>query len=61
LNVVGEKISDASQVVVQKLKGVVLDEDEAQPENASASEVVPGTLDEDEDDDNGEVKIKPPE
>ena len=54
-------MSDASQVVVQKLKGVVLDEDEAQPENASTNGVIPGTLDEDEDDDNGEVKIKPPE
>jgi hypothetical protein len=53
-------MSDASQVVVQKLKGVVLDEDEAQPQYASTSGVVPGTLDEDEDD-NGEVKIKPPE
>ena len=60
MNVVGEKMSDASQVVVQKLKGVVLDEDEAQPQYASTSGVVPGTLDEDEDD-NGEVKIKPPE
>ena len=61
MNVVGEKMSDASQVVVQKLKGVVLDEDEAQPENASTNGVILGTLDEDEDDDNGEVKIKPPE
>jgi hypothetical protein len=53
-------MSDASQVVVQKLKGVVLDEDETQPQYASTSGVVPGTLDEDEDN-NGEVKIKPPE
>ena len=49
-------MSDASQVVVQKLKGVVIDEDEAQPENASGSGIVPSTLDEDEED-NGEVKI----
>ena len=60
MNVVGEKMSDASQVVVQKLKGVVIDEDEAQPENASGSGIVPSTLDEDEED-NGEVKIKPRE
>ncbi len=53
-------MTDASHVVVQKLKGVVLDEDEPQPQNAPTSDIVPGTLDEDEDN-NGEVKIKPPE
>ena len=38
----------------------MLDEDEAQAQNASTAGVVPGTLDEDEDE-SGEVKIKPPE
>ncbi len=61
LNVVTDKVSDASQVVVQKFKEVVLEEDDKkQPQNQDPGNIVPNTLDEDQVD-SSEVKIQPPE